>query len=147
MQVIAKVHGVRELQLAFANIDRRVDRATMWTVREGGRVAGRTARTATPVYKGKGSVSRKQLRTGPSVIRGGAPVKGLLRGSIKSGKRLKKTAPGSYAVHVAPRGPRVRLYSQKIEARSHYMETGYRAAISQMTGIAARAWARATRGM
>lgn len=135
--------STKATRLALANIDRNVDRASMWSVREAGRIVKREAMAKAPVWKGKG-VTRKQLRNGPNVVNSNAPVKGLLKASIKSRKRLKKLAPGSYENAVAPRGPRVRLYSGKAEARHGFMAASQSAATARMPAIAAKAYLRAT---
>lgn len=130
-------------RLALARIDRNVDRASMWTVREAGRIVKREAKAKAPVWKGPG-VTRKQLRNGPKVVSRNAPVKGLLKASIHSRKQLKKLGPGGYENAVAPRGDRVHLYSGKAEARHGYMAAASSAATARIPAIAAKAYLRAT---
>ncbi len=139
------VKGVHALDTAMLRIDRATDRATMWATREVGRVGRKAARQAAPILKDKTrSISRKDFKQGnPNNV----PVRGLLRASITSSRRLRKPAPGTYAVRVAPRGLRVHLYSGKIEAQAGYMRKGYEAAASQGYEIARRAWARSSRGL
>ena len=76
---------------------------------------------------------------------GNKPVTGLLRASIRSGRQLIREGD-SIAVRVAPRGVRVHLYSQRIEALHGYMRAGHEAAAAQLGEIARRAWARTTTG-
>lgn len=139
--------GFREVERDFRDIDRHTTKATMWIVREAGRVARKEARRAAPVLKPKDGQKRitvKQVKAG-GIGKDGPPVPGLLRASIASSKRLKRPAPGTYRVGVAPRGLRVHLYSQKVEAQAGYMKAGYDAADSAMPGIAERAWSKTAR--
>ncbi|MCU1590087.1 MAG: hypothetical protein JWP11_1343 [Frankiales bacterium] len=145
VSVNATVRGAKELQRELKLIDKRVERATMYAVRQGGRQVKQQAKKNAPVYQGPGAISGKQLRTGPLVVSRNAPVKGLLRSSIHSSKRLKRPAPGTYQVGVAPRGQRVHLYSAKAEARHGYMSRALDAVHPQFRAIAATAYARATR--
>ena len=142
-----RVLGTRELQLALLDIDRRTDRATKWAVREAGRKAKSASRAAAPVLKANpsaGVVTRRQVKRGGLAINPNAPVAGLLRSSIASGKQLHGAA-GTFAVRVAPRGDRVHLYSGKAELAHHYMQAGYDAAHAAFPAIAARAWLHSTR--
>lgn len=116
------LRGIREVEAEMKRIDRNVNRATMWTVREAGRRTKQVAKRAAP---------RKT---------------GALRGSIHSSKRLTRDGEGGYRVGVAPRGAKVHLYSQKIEAKYGYMAAGQHAVDGEMRAIAERAWVRATRG-
>jgi len=136
------IHGERELAAAFRDIQRRTDRATMYAVREAGRRTKRAAMAGALVYRGKDAITRKAHReTGNPDNR---PVKGLLRSSIHSSRRLIREA-ASYGVRVAPRGNRVHLYSQRIEVLTGYMRNAYDSVAPQLAEIAARAWARSTR--
>lgn len=139
-------HGIRELEAEMLRIDRSVDRATMWTVREAGRRVNRIARRTAPVYKG--ADANTLLRKGQQGPRGNPnrPVAGLYKASIHSRKRLKRTGPHEYENAVAPRGPRVRLYAGKIEAKYGVMANAKHAVDGEMYAIAERAWRRATRG-
>ena len=114
--------GIREVEAEMKRIDRNVDRATMWTVREAGRKTKQVAKRAAP---------RKT---------------GALRASIHSSKRLTRVGVGGYRVGVAPRGEKVHLYSQKVEAKYGYMAAAQHAVDGLMRAIAERAWGRATRG-
>ena len=115
------VKGINNLEREFKRIDRSVDRATMWAVREAGRKVKQQAKRNAPKKTGR------------------------LRGSIHSSKRLRGGA-GTYSVRVAPRGTPVYLYSGKAEAKTGYMSKGYAAAAPELEAIAVRAWGRATRG-
>lgn len=129
----------------FDDITRSTERATMYAVREAGRFVKTVGRRNAPVYRGRAGVSRKQASAGRFAVSGSAPVKGLLRSSISSGKSLRREGVGAFSVRVAPRGDRVHLYSQKIEATAHYMEKAQAAVGPELGAIAARSWARATR--
>lgn len=140
------IHGAQDLQRQFLLIEKNTDRATMWTVREAGRRVKQAAKRAVPVYKGGGrAVTRKQAKTGGLAVNPNAPVKGLLKASISSSRRLIGSG-GTYTNRVAPRGARVRLYSQRIEARSSYMASAQSKVAGQISAIAEQAYARATRG-
>ena len=112
----------------MVRIDREVNRATMYTVRAAGRTVKSAAKRKTPVYKGDR----------PEVVRG------LLKGSIHSDKRLTKI-PGGYMVTVAPRGA-ARRYASKIEEQVPFMEAGLNAARDRIGVIADKAWTSACRG-
>lgn len=146
---------------AMVDIDRRVDRATMYALRACGRKVKQEARRRAPVYKGTRSTmalkdvkaARKAGRvasharegrkvSAANLVEGNAVVPGLLKDSISSSKRFKKDASG-YRLGIAPRGPRVHLYSGKAEARAPYMKPGWEAAISVMSDIHAKAWEKA----
>ena len=127
---------------------KRMPRAAMWAVREGGRTVKREAKAKAPVLQDKSKVSaaayrrayrqRAQGVAGP--IRGeGGPVRGLLRQSIGSSRRLKQHGTAEFSVKVGPRGPRVRLYAQKIEARAGYMAAGEAAGQAAMPAIMKKA--------
>lgn len=129
----------------FDDIGRSTERATMYAVREAGRFVKTVGRREAPVYKGRAGVSRKQASAGRLAVNANAPVKGLLRSSISSGKSLHRSGVGTYSVRVAPRGERVHLYSQKIEASAHFMAKAHAAVGPELGAIAARSWARAHR--
>lgn len=139
---------------AFSTINRKVDRSSMWAVREAGRLVKTTAKAKAPVYKGGVKVSAvkrarragltlsgEQLRKGQTV-EGNQVVSGLLRDSIASSKRLKQQGD-TYSVVVGPRGPRVHLYASKIEARTHFMSAAYATVVAAARDIHERAWAKA----
>ena len=126
----------------------RMPRAAMYAVREAGRVVKRAAKVKAPVLSDKSVVSaaayrraykaRKQGVQGP--IRGeGGPVRGLLRQSISSSRRLKQIGKSDFAVTVAPRGPRAHLYAKKIEDRTHYMDAGAAAGEAALPVLTQRA--------
>lgn len=115
------LRGVNELEREFTRIDKSVNRATMWAVREAGRKVKQQAKRSAPRKTGR------------------------LRASIHSSKRLIGH-DGTWAVRVAPRGLEVHFYSGKTEAEAGYMAKGYGAVAPQLEEIAARAWLRATRG-
>lgn len=132
-------------------IEHSVDRATMYAVRQAGRRVKQEAKRNAPVLGSGKGVSRKRFREGNDSGEFGAggktpPVKGLLRASIHSSRRLHQSGRGSYAVRVAPRGERVHFYSQKIEAIYGYMSKAYAAVAPELSSIAADAWRRASRG-
>lgn len=146
MQVKAVVHGAKKLQREMVVMDRRVDRATMWTVREAGRDVKREAKRTAPVWKGRGrSVSQKQAKTGGLAVNPHAPVRGLYKASIGSSKKLARYGPGVYGNKVAPRGFRVHFYSSQVEAKHHVMEKALNHVRPRFRAIGQRAYARATR--
>lgn len=135
------------------------ERASMWAVRESARVAKRAAKARVRVYQGAGvSVAsvKKARRAGVTLsgatlgrgqtVEGNAVVRGLLKASISSSRRLTEAPSGTYVVKVAPRGPRVHKYARKIEALDGYMAAGHAAAAAEMGAIHARAWSRALNG-
>jgi hypothetical protein len=137
----------REMQ----RIEHSVDRATMYAVREAGRRVKQEAKRNAPVLGDSRGISRKAFRTGwdaGQFSAGGKtpPVKGLLRMSIHSSKRLHQDGRGGYAVRVAPRGERVHFYSGQVEAIYGYMRKAYDAVAPELTHIAADTWRKATRG-
>lgn len=138
----------RELDRAFTEIERATRRATMWSVREGGRKTKQEAKRAAPVLTAAADargISRKQHAATPRGERTNAPVRGLLRASIGSSRRLYEHGPDGFSVRVAPRGDRVRLYSGQAEAKHGYMRKAYEVVAGQMHEIATRAYARAMR--
>jgi hypothetical protein len=147
---------------ALADIDRRADRATMYGLRAVGRRVKQEARRRAPVYKGtRSSMSLKDVKAArkagriashdrigrtvraANLAEGNKVVPGLLKDSISSSKRLRREGDG-YRLGIAPRGPRVHLYSQKMEQRSPYMRPGWEAAQSEMEAIFMRTWTKAT---
>jgi hypothetical protein len=121
----------------LAAVDRAVDRATMWTVREAGRKVKSAARRKAPVYKGP-------PRT---VNAGGTPVPlvpGALKSSIASSKRLRRDG-AAVSVKVGPRGGLVHLYAPAQEARYGFMAAGLAAATAAAATAAEKAWGRAVR--
>lgn len=134
-----------------ADRERRMPNAARWAVREGGRVARRTARTRAPILKDKTVASHRQLqrrrKQGEDVAAAyDKPVPGLLRASITPSKNLKQHGDAEFSLKVGPRGQRVHLYAQKIERQSHYMAAGEAAAKLEMERIARTAFERVWRG-
>jgi hypothetical protein len=111
----------------------RSQRATMYALRQTGRVCSAAAKAATPVYKGPGLTQKayKTDRRGSGI---NTPVRGLLRSSIKPTRKITD-AGGAMYLRVAPRGLRVRLYRGKIAAQVPYMEEGRKAAIAAAPAI------------
>ena len=143
-------------QRMVADKQKRMPRASMWAVREAGRVTQRAARAKAPVLRQKGALTHGQIQRGRRIgvftaedIKGiygtgqkgewGSPVPGLLRASIKSSRGLRMSS-GAVSVRVAPRGARVRFYSVAEEGRAHYMRAGEMAAKAAMPGIARSAY-------
>ena len=107
-----------------AERDRRMRRAAMWTVREGGRVVRREARSRAPVDTG------------------------ALKKSIAPSRRLTyEQTEEAWSLKVGPRGWRVHLYAAIEEEREGYMEAGYEAAESMMAAVAERAYTKAWKGI
>lgn len=124
-----EVKGIRELETELRRIDRSVDRASMWAVREAGRKVKQEARRQVRVY------------TGP---RPDVP-KGRLKKSIASSKRLRRDG-AAVGVTVGPRGWPARGYAAKIEELDGYMRRAYETVAPLLREIAERAWTRASRG-
>ena len=127
---------------------KRMPRAAMYAVREAGRTVKRAAKAQAPVLADKSVVSaaayrrayRQRAQGAQGPIRGeGGPVRGLLRQSISSSRRLKQLGPSEFSLKVGPRGPRAHLYAQKIEARAGYMAAGERAGRAVMPAIMKKA--------
>lgn len=109
---------------------KRVDRATMWGLREVGRQVRRQSAKRAPVYKG-GRADKS------------APQPGLLKKSIRSSRQLRRDGDGYYRMTVGPRGDRVRLYAQKIEKQTGYMREGHEAAMAEARVTFEKAWGKA----
>lgn len=103
---------------AMADINRAGERAAMWAVRESARQTGRAAKKHAPV------------------------LTGAYKKSIRSSKQLQKV-DGGYRVVVGPRGQRVHLYAQKVEARYSPMRQGFSDVRGNIAGIHEKALARA----
>jgi hypothetical protein len=128
-----KVFG-NSLKRDLKDIDRRMDKATMWALRETGRVVKRTASRGAPRYRGP---ARK-------VTYGGNTMDlqpGMLRKSIRSSKRLKKFGD-TWAMSVGPRGYS-RFYAKRMNERHRFMESGMAAGIASHRSNYERAWTRA----
>lgn len=135
-------------------MNRRVDKATMWAVREVARQVKREGRKQAPVYKGQSGARvqfknfaqfrRFQKTTGYKGSVGNAVVvPGLLKNSISSSRRLQSVKTGEYSVKVGPRGQRVHLYASKQEDRRGYMRGAYEQVVPTMGATAAKAWGNA----
>lgn len=105
---------------------KRVDRASMYGLREVGRRVKREARKEAP------------------------RLSGAYRSSIKSSRRLKSTLGGGYSVKVGPRGgvlnpqgASVHLYAGKIEAKDAPMHKAYDRTVPEMASLLAKAWGKA----
>lgn len=118
-------------------IDRNVDRATMWTVRQAGRKVRQYSRRAAPVYRGK---PRPRTVSGQHV---GLIEKGDLRKSISSARNLRRI-PGGFSVTVGPRGVPT-VYAAIQEARRPYMAPAVSRVNGEIRQIAAVAWGRAVK--
>jgi hypothetical protein len=129
-------------------INKRVDRATMWALREAGRKVKQEARRNAPVYQGAATLTYRQFKTFQKTtgykgsIGNDVVISGLLKNSISSSKRLK-VKTGEYSLKVGPRGQRVHLYAAKAEARHPYMKPGRDAADAQLKAICVKAWGKA----
>jgi hypothetical protein len=132
----------------FAELDRRADKVAMYTVRQGGRLMSRTARSVCPVgdtveprrknYGTKNEMRKnrlgKNVRTGRVVARTGNHEPGMLRKSI--GPRRRLTREGNAWVNgIASRGEFTHVYAQKIEAIYHFMEYAWAATDPLLPGI------------
>lgn len=137
------IKGAQTVKRSMTNLEREANRAQMWAVREAGRRTTRVAKKKAPVLGQGRGITRKEQKDGGNPRN--QPVRGLLRASIKSSRRLFREG-ASVAVHVAPRGERVHLYSQKIEALYGYMAEAHDAVAPQLREIAERAMARVIRG-
>lgn len=103
---------------ALNDLNRTFEKATMYGLREAGRKGKQAAKRQTPVLTGE------------------------LKSSIHTSRRLRKTGPGSFALHIGPWGGKVNLYRNKIEQSSHYMEQAYREAWGKMSEGFLRAYTR-----
>jgi hypothetical protein len=126
-----KMLGAKQMVADMARIERSTDRATMWALRQGGRKIQSYAKAAAPVYTGK-----------PRTSQGQPVLKGELKKSIKSSKRLKSAGPGSYSLKVGPRG-RPHLYAARQEARHPFMGPAVARVSGEFRGYAEQAWTRA----
>lgn len=111
---------------ALDDIDRRVDRATMWALREAGRAAKKAARNRAPVYRG----FRRDVE------------KGRLKRSISSAKKFRRNGD-ALVLTVGPRGWRTILYAAKVERLHPYMAEALAEAGPALSEAAARGWRRA----
>lgn len=122
----------------------RMERAAMWTVREGGRVVKREARANAPVLSDTSAIRYRAWRKGGGQESG--PVVGLLKNSIRPARRLTRDGP-FWTLKVGPRGQRVHLYAGKEEEREGYMEAGYQAAEAMMAAVAEDSYGRVWKGI
>jgi hypothetical protein len=136
--ISAVFRGVSEMQAEFARIDKSVDRATMYTIRQAGRKVRQYAAKQAPVYTGP----PRNWYYGGQV--GGPIIKGELKKSVKSDKRLGRIA-GGYSLKVRPRGTHPRLYAGQQEARKPFMAPALSAVSGEIGAIAESAWGRAYR--
>lgn len=104
---------------ALADIDKASRRAAMWAVRESARQTGRAAKRYAPVKTGE------------------------YKKSIRSSRRFTSRKDGEYQVAIGPRGPKVHLYAQKIEAARSPMRKGYSDVRGKVALIHEKAMARA----
>lgn len=117
----------KELTRGLKDMERRVDRATMWGLREVGRALKTSARKRAPVYRGRDVRAQS----------------GRLKKSISSSRRLKKVGPHTYSLTVGPRGEVVHLYAMKEEDRVRFMKDAYDEIVPMVPTIFNRAWAKA----
>lgn len=96
-------------------LDRMVDRANMYVVREAGRQIRGFAREDVPVYTGN------------------------LRRSISNSRRMRNPAPHEYSISVGPHGAPMYKYSGIVEGRTHFMETARDDVAENVAGIMERA--------
>lgn len=104
---------------AMVNIHKASTRAAMWAVRESARRTGRAAKRYAPV------------------------ATGAYKRSIKSSRRFQSRKPDEYRIAIGPRGQRVHLYAQKVEAKYSPMSQGFRDVRGDIAGIHERAMRRA----
>lgn len=103
--------NLAEWDAAKAWMDRMVDRASMYTIRQAGREVKATARGVVPVRTGR------------------------LQGSITNARQLHSTGDHSYMLTVGPHGTPMYMYSGKIEAQSGYMAAGLGAVEGRVSAI------------
>ena len=120
---------------------KKMERAAMYNVRAAGRVVKQVSRAAAPVLADKAAQRHTVYQRAGVWRNSGPPVRGLLKASIASSRRLQKSG-GVWSLKVGPRGPRVHLYSKKIENKKPYMAVGYAAAQAQSAAIAQRTYDR-----
>lgn len=130
--------GIPEAKREFARINRSMDRATMYAVRQAGRKVKQYSRKAAPVYKGppRNRWFHKQV-VGPM-------GRGDLKNSISSSKRLKRYGKDGWAVDVAPHGW-ANLYASRQEQRQPYMAPAVARVEAEMPEIARKAWESASK--
>lgn len=141
-----------DIRKKLEQIDKSADRATMWAIRECGRIVKQETRRRAPVYKGnaKAQVSIRSITNlrksgfggGRQIEGNGVVVVGALRDSIGSARTLKREGP-AYVLRVGPRGPRVYKYAPKIEKQAAYMAHGFEAASTRFELSYRTAWERA----
>src|SRR5437870_11375941 len=105
---------------AMKDTEKRVDRATMWALRECGRQVKREARRRAPIYKnpnlGNARLVKALKKAGASGdVSASTPIPGLLRSTISSSKRFRREGT-TLRIGIARRGWRVNLYAGKVEA-------------------------------
>lgn len=135
-QVKVETGGLRR---DLHEIARRVDRASMYAVREAGRRVKHAAKRGAPVYGGP----RRTWPSGDGQQVAGEP--GELRKSIGQSRRLRRIGDHGYAIKVGPRGAHVHLYAPVQEARRAYMRPAFNSIEPRIRDIYARAWERAMR--
>lgn len=113
--------GFKELSHKFEAIDRAVDKASMFTVREVGRQVKRAAKRNAPKDSGR------------------------LAKSIGSSRHLRKLGPASYQLKVWPHGPVAHKYAPKEEDAQPFMGPAESEVQSKVKSIADKAYGRAIR--
>lgn len=102
------------------SLERAMDLASKQGLRGAARVAIREVKRHTPVYGGRHAKDLKAAAKQDKAAGRGASmdrvVPGLLRASVKQGKKLHKRGPHDWAVYVAPMGGKVNLYRGKVGA-------------------------------
>ncbi|MFF2551818.1 HK97 gp10 family phage protein [Nocardia sp. NPDC058058] len=99
-------------------MEKQVDRACMYSIREAGRQIRSSARKQVPVLTGR------------------------LKKSISNSRRIRETGHHSFQLSVGPHGSPVFRYSGKIEALSPYMAPARSVIEGQMADIFAKAQAK-----
>ena len=108
-------------------MERRVDRATMWALREVAREVRKEAGRYAPV--GDGSDPREKP--------------GQLKRSVRASRRIKRIGPHTFELVIGPRGDHVHLYASKAEKRTRFMARAYNAVLPSIPALHRKAWQRA----
>lgn len=152
-EIIGVVRGVRRAEVALVAMERRIDVATIRSLKATQQLAKTSIRSGMrgrPRWDHRG----KSARTGPTVSldlsphrtsKGGGPGKltGTLIRGVGGVRRPKPLPGGGFQGGVGVGGGVRNLYKKRIEGRYPYVRPGIRKAEPKMAAVWTRGWERA----
>lgn len=153
--ITVAVRGVRETEAALVAMDRRIDVATLRSLKatqQLAKTAIRSGMRGRPRWDHRG----KSGRTGPAVLlhltpahstKGGGPGKltGTLARGVGGVRKPKPLPGGGFQGGVGVGGGVRNLYKKRIEGQYPYVRPGIRKAEPKMAAVWTRGWERAIR--